>query len=349
MESTGKMKHQHKALVIGPNYYNFLNAVSKAFLGLGWDCTVIGYDNPIDPYTAAMKVRYKLGCSSCRKKLRNESEKSFNAKAVAIFDTEAPDLVFIMNGDILHPDTLEHFRSKAKVALWLFDNLSKMPSCRDIAGHCDRLYSFDRRDVAELNRSGMEASFLPQACDTELYYPVPQEKDIDILFVGDLYYYPNRQALLKRVVEEFPHNRILIIGKYKPWYKNPLKWLLREHRDVYTNGNVPASAVNAFYNRARIVLNIHRDDQKDGANPRVFEICGSGAYQICDANPYVRTIFPDGDVGLYADADELVERIREALASDKSEAASRAHGTTMRNHTYANRIEQVISDSGFCS
>lgn len=348
MGSTGTMKFARKVLMIGPNYYNFLNAVRRAFTEIGWSCVVMGYDNPVDPYTAAMKVRYKMGGDASRERLRIRSGNSFNYRAVTLFDRQRPDLVFVMNGDILHPETLDHFRSKSKVALWLFDNLSKMPVCRNILGHCDKLYSFDRNDVALMRNDGYEADFLPQACDTNLYYHMPQEKDIDILFVGDLYFYPNRQALLKRVVESFPDRRILIVGRYKPWYKNPLKCLLREHRDIYTNESIPASEVNSYYNRAKVVLNIHRDDQKDGANPRVFEICGSGAYQLCDFNPYVRSIFPDGEVGFYSDADELVAKIGEALTHGRAEEASRAHETTVRDHTYANRIDRVVSDLGFC-
>lgn len=334
-----------KVLVIGPNYYNFLPALASGYESLGCTVRCIGYDNPVDPYTWWMKVKYKFASPRVRSRMQQKSRDSFNVKVVAEFESFAPDMVFIMNGDIFSPDTLDFMRTRAKVAVWLFDNLSKMPSCRAILSHCDRLYSFDRRDVRSICESGVQAYFLPQACDTSLYYPKKDVvRDIDILFVGDLYYYPNRQALLRRVVEEFPDRRIKIVGNYKPWYKNPLKCLFREHRDIYLNHGIPSSEVNDYYNRSRVVLNIHRCDQKDGANPRVFEICGSGAYQICDSNPYIDSLFQKGEIGLYHSADELITRIREALQGDFSLQTEAAYREVVSRHSYQARSLEVISD-----
>ena len=335
-----------KVLVIGPDYYNFLLAVEDAFRKCGCECISLGYDNPVNPYTPFKKAVYKCSPAPCRRKMIRRSRADFNARAAELFNSEKPDLVFLMNGDIMEPATLDLFRSRARVSLWLFDNISKMPSSIETAAHCDHLYSFDKGDVASLVEAGLKAEFLPQACDTELYYITGTLKDIDILFVGDLYYYPNRQMLLKKVVRAFRGSRILVIGKYKPWYKNPFKWLFRERRDIYTNDGILPEMVNFYCNRAKVVLNIHREDQKNGANPRVFEICGSGAYQVCDRNPYLSSIFTDGEVGLYDDAEEMISLIEDALSHDMSDRAKAAHDLTMADHTYECRMRKVLADAG---
>jgi spore maturation protein CgeB len=46
-----------------------------------------------------------------------------------------------------------------------------------------------------------------------------------------------------------------------------------------------------FTTEQRLWLNIHHEQSQNGANPKVFEICGSGSYQICDANPYIESFF----------------------------------------------------------
>ena len=111
---------------------------------------------------------------------------------------------------------------------------------------------------------------------------------------------------------------------------------------MFHNHNLLPSQVNVCYNRARVVLNIHQEHQHSGANPRVFEICGSGAYQICDSNPYVRALFPGGGIGLYEDREQLFALIDDALASPKDSEASAARETVLAGHTFVDRIGTVL-------
>ncbi len=163
-----------------------------------------------------------------------------------------------------------------------------------------------------------------------------------ILFVGNLYSSQRRQEYIESIVAAFPNKKIRVIGEYKPWYKNPLKCLFRKNKNIFTNRNIPEMDVNYYYNRAKVVLNIHNEQQKEGANPKVFEICGSGAYQICDTNTYIKSIFSDGQVGLYQTKKELITLIDDALKCDKSKDAQRAYQIVMSKHTFNKRIEQML-------
>lgn len=334
-----------KVLIIGPNYYNFLPAMSEAFSDLGWEPLLLPYDNPIHPYTAWMKWRYKL--SRHRDVLQEKSRSAFREEVMARFDSFRPELVFVLNGDILDERTLDAFRlAGAKVALWLFDNREWLPRSASQAGHVDHLFCFDRQDVEWFRRQEGSApvSFLPQACDTTIYRPLPgSRKDIDILFVGNLLHSPKRKETLLSVIRSFPDRRIVVYGLYQPWYKGVAAWLCRPYKSVFKNRNIPPQKVNELYNRSRVVLNIHQELQRDGANPRVFEICGSGAYQICDANGYVRSLFSPGSVAFYESVPELVSLIREALDGDKCPQASDAHQTVYTYHTFLSRMQAVLA------
>ena len=330
-----------KVLIIGPNYFNFLPAVEKSFSELGWEPCVLAFDNPIHPYTTWMKWRYKL--SRHRDRLQKRSRIAFNEEVRTRFEACHPDLVFILNGDILEDETLDHFRANgAKVALWLFDNRERLSRCAGQASHVDRLFCFEQDDVEWFRLQGVPAVFLPQACDPDIYKPLGLEKTIDILFVGNLWNSEKRKQTMLSVIRAFPERKIVVYGLYQPWYKGLLKWLGRPYKRIFKNRNVSPERVNELYNVSRVVLNIHQELQKSGANPRVFEICGSGAYQVCDANAYVRSLFEPGTVGLYTSDAELTERLREALDTDKSPEAGAAHRTVYARHTFGNRIRTVL-------
>jgi spore maturation protein CgeB len=148
-------------------------------------------------------------------------------------------------------------------------------------------------------------------------------------------------------VNAFPNQKILIFGVYKPYYKNVIKWLFREKRNIYMNKNIPREEVNLYYNRAKIVLNIHHEQSKYGANPKVFEICGSGAYQICDSNPYIKSIFQNNEIGLYSTENELIDCINDALTNDKTGKALLAQKIVLSEHTFKHRIQKIIETMEF--
>lgn len=331
-----------RVLLIGPVYYNFLPAVASAFQDLGWETFVEGYDVPVHPYPVWMQVRYKL--SRDQAALRQKSRDSYRLYIEKRFRDCKPDLVFILNGDILETETLDGFRRTAKVALWFFDNRTRLPLAEDHARHVDAFFCFDQADVDWYLAHGQEARFLPQACDTAVYHPIPGTvKDIDILFVGNSFYSPRRKTLLAAVASRFRHRKVRVYGWYQPWFKGLGAWLRRPYKSVFRNVNVSSRQANNLYNRAKVVLNIHQEHQQDGANPRVFEICGAGAYQVCDWNPYVASLFPGGSVGFYGSEEELFARIEEALARDTASEAATACEQVRAQHTFKNRIETVLS------
>lgn len=330
-----------RVLIIGPKYYHYLNACKHAFNELGWDTMVESYDNPVHPYTPLMKWQYKL--SNNKAALQHKSRMAYAAYIEKRFEEIRPDVVFIMNGDILETATLDRFRQSAKILLWLFDNRDKIPNSIAHADHVDCLFCFEQDDVDWFLAQGKHAYFLPQACDTSTYFPVTSAKDIDILFVGVLYYSPRRQQIIHNLIHRFPHLRIVVFGTYKPWYKNPLKWLLREKRHIYKNRNIDSTEVNLYYNRSRIVLNIHQEQQQNGANPRTFEISGSGAYQLCDANPYIESLFTNGEIGVYHNEDELYRLVEEAMADDKAPQVQQAYNFVQAHHTFIVRIKEALA------
>ncbi|MDL2207997.1 glycosyltransferase [Parabacteroides sp. OttesenSCG-928-O15] len=330
----------NKVLIIGPSFFYFNQSIADAFDALGWETQIVSFDEPVHPFHLKNKILHKF--SPRKEKLKEKSRRLFNTSIQNRFDLFAPDLVFIYNGDILEPETICYFKTKSKVAIWMLDGLSRHPRSEALAPLVDGYFCFEPDDVETLRQKGIDAHFLPQACDTSIYHPIDVGKDIDILFVGALYGYPKRIEYLKAVVDHFPDKKIEIYGVYKPIYKNPIKWLFREKRAIYKNKNIPPEEVNGLYNRAKICLNIHHEQSTNGANPKVFEIAGAGAFQLVDWNPYIASLFPEEMVTTFQTKQELILTIEKYLAEKKSIQRHQDYEEVMKYHTFKERIASAL-------
>lgn len=326
----------NKVLIIGPNFHYFNESIERAFQALGWETKVEAYDTPIHPYSLWNKVRYKVAQDKLA--LKQESRQNYNVHIRHIADQYCPNLVFIMNGDNLLPQTMKYLSERAKVAVWVFDSVRKYPLIKENLKYASAVFCYEQEDIPYLQQElNIEAHFLPQAFDPQLYYPIKGvEKKYDIAFAGDIWQSKKRQETLQAVVNAFPEERIIVWGVYKPWYKGVWKWLTRERKDIYKNQNTTAEILNRTYNESRLVLNIHVEQQKNGANPKVYEIAASGAIQLCDANPYVETLgIPN--IQFYHSTDELIQLIRTNLKNYVT-----AKDIDMNQHTFVCRIQTVL-------
>lgn len=328
-----------RVLIIGPDFHYFNESIERAFRQLGWETKVEAFATPMHPYTLWNKIRYKL--SSDKLALKQESRQRYDAHIRACFDSYQPDLVFILNGDNLTTSTVAYCHKQSKVVFWLFDSITRMRHTLDNLREADAVYCYEQKDIPLLAKEHIKASFLPQAVDSTLYYPMPEiEKKYDIVFAGEIWNSEKRQHLLQVVINHFPDKKIRIVGRYKIPTKGFFSWLFRKHRDIYTNKNASAEELNLLYNQARVVLNIHNEQQKDGANPKVYEILASGTHEICDANPFIEREFGNCPyVLLYTNASDLVHKIHQAL--DKPQPR---HDVDMSKHTFLYRIESVLSN-----
>src|SRR5262249_39062578 len=141
------------------------------------------------------------------------------------------------------------------------------------------------------------------------YHPLEGvAQDVDVGFVGSPY--RNRIQTIERLLRDFPERSFCVYGRYTR-YTEPKTWsrflsiqLDPRRRKVYANRVITPLEINRLYARSKIALNIHRKGAQYGCNPRVFEIMGSGAFQITDANGYIEEHL-SGVVCLYNDYTEL--------------------------------------------
>ena len=325
-----------RVLIIGPNFHYFNVSVERAFRTLGWETKVEAYDTPIHPYSLWNKIRYKV--TKDKLALKQVSRKKYDAYIRPRVDQYSPDIIFVMNGDNLLPQTMEYMSRRAKVAVWVFDSVRKYPLIKDNLKYASAVFCYEQEDIPYIQQElNIHAYFLPQAFDPQLYYPIEGvEKKYDIAFAGDIWQSKKRQEILQAVVKAFSDKKIIIWGVYKPWYKGVWRWLTRERKDIYKNQNTTAEVLNRTYNESRLVLNIHVEQQQNGANPKVYEIAASGAIQLCDANPYVDTLgIPN--IQFYHSTEELIQLIRTNLNNYVT-----TQDIDMSPHTFVCRIKTVL-------
>ncbi|MDL2231938.1 DUF3880 domain-containing protein, partial [Porphyromonadaceae bacterium OttesenSCG-928-L07] len=266
----------NKVLIISSPFFGYQESVGRAFRDLGYEVRIETYDEPIHPFRGLLKWRHKFARN--KEKLRAKSRAKYNVYIKQVYDHYDPAIVFIYNGAIIEDATLDIFRIKSKVAIWMYDSVHnpRYSRCKTHIDHVDAFFCFEKKDVDYYEQLGKKAYFLPLACDPYIYYPMDIPKEIDILFVGNIYGNQKRIELLNLLVKRYPEKKILIYGPYKPFYKNPVKWMFRTQRSIFKNINIPPQQVNELFNRSRIALNIHHQQTINGANQRVFEACGAG-------------------------------------------------------------------------
>lgn len=337
-----------KVLIISTPFFDYQISIGRAFEQHGFEVKIETFDEPIHPFKGLLRWRHKFSLN--KEALREKSRQKYKLYIENVFDSYKPDIVFTYNGQILKDDTLDYFRRNgAKVIVWMYDSVQRddRKPCVTHIDHSDLFLCFEEKDVEYYAAMGKKAYFMPLACDTNVYYPQKARKDIDILFVGTLYTSKKRMQILEQLVSHYPDKKILIYGEYKPYFKNPVTWAFRRNRKVFLNYNIPPSQVNDLFARTKIALNIHHKQTFNGANQRLFEACGADVYQISDTNPFIDSVFKEGQVGLYHSQEEMYSLIDYALTHDMSAQAHAAYELIISNHTFTQRVKQMLELLGW--
>lgn len=142
----------------------------------------------------------------------------------------------------------------------------------------------------------------------QFFFDPGGERDIDVSFVGESRYLPQRRAFLQRLEAE-TRIRAKIIGSSASDTKRQLS--IREYAEVFQ--------------RSKISVALTMDSVKQ-LKGRVFEAIHCGAMLMCDINPYINTYLRPGvEYVPFHDYEDLVEKCAYYLAhEDEMEAVRRA-------------------------
>ncbi|KUJ96166.1 MAG: CgeB family protein [Desulfonauticus sp. 38_4375] len=188
--------------------------------------------------------------------------------------------------------------------------------------------------------------YLPLACLPSFHRPLDlnivdkKRYGSELSFMGAGY--PNRRKAFKELVEY----DLKIWGT--EWEGEPLL-----EPFVQEGGRrVSSEEVVKIFNASKINLNLHSSlqDQElvskgDFVNPRTFEIAGCGCFQLVDRRELLPALFSEEEVITFESLEDLKEKINYFLPreEERHEIATRARARALREHTYAHRMQTLVS------
>lgn len=343
------MAEKPVALLVGPKFFGYNQSISNALTDNGYTANVL--DTPVhNPRGIVNRLRIDLGQMLGVQRYKEQWRKKFNIDLSEKARVMQPDMFLLIRGEWIEPETFSSIPAKTKV-LWFQDSARR--SCKhhvELSKRADAVFVFERLDVSYLIEKGVDPAkikFLPMGYDPKTYRPTQSPKEVDVSFVGRMY--EQRKVIIHRLVDELPNVSFEVWGRYVR-YKEPRTWVLwlkrqlnSRTRQTYKNRSIPPEVTNAVYNRSKIALNIHHEQSQQGCNPRVFEIMGSGTFQICDSNAYVRENV-SRDIMQFHGYDDLKQKIVEVLADDTQRIEIARRCTDVVDaHTFKSRIRDALA------
>lgn len=250
-----------------------------------------------------------------------------------------PDVVYLQNLHVLSDAAMDHIRASG--ALVVGQIASKAPP-PDRVRRFDMILTSFPHFVERFRQLGVHSEYFRIAFDPrvlEAAGPAASEPD-DVVFVGALNGIRHRRG--NRVLADAARRLPIQFWGYDrngwaPW--SPIR---RNYR-----GEAWGLDMYRVLQNSRIALNRHIGVAADHANNmRLYEATGMGTLLVTDAKQNLGQLFEVGEeVVAYRNADDLVERVRTLLADEEARRtiAEAGHARTLRDHTYARRMEELVA------
>jgi spore maturation protein CgeB len=267
-----------------------------------------------------------------------------------------PQLLLALDGLEMPTAEIERIReSGVKTAVWFGDDPYYLDLTREIALHYDHVFTLDQNSVAEYQKAGAaQVHFMPFAADTSVFRPlrVDYRQQLDICFIGSAFW--NRVRFFDEIAGYLKKKKLLISGI---WWKR-LKHYHALKPKIRLGTWMSPENTALIYNRAKIVINLHRSHDDDSynynrekipattPNPRTFEICGSGALQLTDMRADLPQFYvPGEEIVVYENPADLVEKIEYYLQNEEERQRIAMKGLyrTHWGQTYRHRLSSLLT------
>jgi spore maturation protein CgeB len=278
--------------------------------------------------------------------------KIINSKMLSLASAAKPDIAIVTGGHRISGETIKKLKNDGVVSiLWTIDPPLYFQPILEVAPFYDHIFCQGTEAIELLDRVGIKyAQWLPMACDPAYHHTVEctladrEKYGSDVVFVGS--YYPERAALFEKMAdfdiaiwgpgwEHLPKSSRLV-EKIRGQHTMPDDWL-------------------KIYSTSKIILSAHYQAPEAGfpvyqASPRVFEILACGAFQLCDDQRDVFSLFKDGhDLIKFSDGNDLIAKVEYYLHNPQKRhiIAEQGRKTVLARHTYHDRIKELLTKIGY--
>lgn len=272
---------------------------------------------------------------------------------LAKVETFEPDLVLCMAQAPMSQNALRRLsRDGVTTAMWFVEDWQIFTYWRAFAPLYDFFAVIQKEPFSlELERIGVrDFLYLPMAAHPALHRPLdltPVEMrryGADVSFMGAGY--PNRRLAFRR----FSGFDFKIWGTEWDGDAALAQFVQRKGARIS-----PEDCVK-IYNATKVNLNLHSSihskqlvSKGDFVNPRTFEIAACGGFQLVDRRGLMPELFmlegPEAELAVFDGMEECADMIQEWLGNESGRLriAERARRRVLAEHTYARRMETLIS------
>ncbi|CAH0118469.1 MULTISPECIES: glycosyltransferase [unclassified Paenibacillus] len=267
-----------------------------------------------------------------------------------------PDLVLSLDGMEFSTEQVQSIRQLGfRTAIWLTDDPYYTDFTSNMVGHYDYVFTLELNCVPYYQSLGCpNVYYLPFAVQPTQYRPKPTQSTIrsDISFVGSAYW--NRVGFFDQLVPYLQDKNVSISGLW--WDRLAGFETLKDKIEL--GKWMGPQETSEVYNGSKIVINLHRSHDDDSVNnntnkihpvspnPRTFEISSCATLQLTDIRDDLARFYTPGvEIETYASPQELMEKIDYYLANEEArrDIALRGLARTMREHTYARRLNEMLA------
>lgn len=323
------MKNLHrKVLLVVPEYSSFYKPYCEAFKKLGIDYKL--FDNRKTIFLE--KVIFVF--SRIFKPLSPLPIKMINLRLLLSVKSYKPDLVLVIKGENIFPETIIEIRKKTTVVNY-FSDYFRWFSDSQIQSWLKAyqiVYTGDLLDVTNYTKNGFNNLFHIHLAGPEIKN-IPIKKKYDVVFVGA--YSKEREKTFKKLLE----------FNFKIW--GDKKWANSSLGKYYMDEWLSAEKALDVFANSKIVVNFHNDlsGKNRYINLRVFEATAAESLLISDLRQDLPSLFKiKKEIVIYKDSSDLKDKVRFYLENDKErkKIARKGYQRCMRDHTYEKRLEQMF-------
>ncbi len=266
-----------------------------------------------------------------------------------------PDVVIALDGMELPISQLDELRAAGiRTAVWLTDDPYYTDMMSAIVPHYSDVFTLEINSVSYYQSIGCSnVYYLPFAVYPGHFLPMttPTPGRRDVCFIGSAYW--NRVHFFESIMDRMMQYNAYFSGL---WWDRLPRFSTYTGKIDLGRWMTPEETAD-MYNRTKIVINMHRshDDETvnsnssqiiaSSPNPRTFEIACCGTLQLTDVRSDLASFYiPGVEIETYHSPDELLAKMEHYLHHEEQrrEIALRGLERTLREHTYANRMNQLL-------
>jgi len=315
-----------KVITLIPDYYSYLPTVLEAFKKLGCDVQNFNYMNFFKEYenrlinkTSGLPRSLKI-----KKYLHGNYFKKINKCYKKIIELEKPDMLFIYNNQLIHPEVLKDLRN-IKVCFYLGDNpLYSFSSDYnlEILFYSDLVIAPDTFWKKQLEIIGIKnITFDFFGFDDKIYYPINtsdkkyDQYKSDLSFIGVNYHgaWGYKRSLFLNYFCDFD---LKIYATGKIWKEHWTKYFPKLKDKIISYNEHNQAFNNIVYNCSKICPVDANVGTLNGVQIRIIDILGAGSFPLSEYRSDFEIVFDGIDFPIIKDYRDIENLTKHLLSSE---------------------------------